>query len=149
MTGDPFRPGIVNADSPRSGAPTEGSFMKITSVTAVPLGVPLDEELRWGAMAVNVKGGIIVRITTDEGIEGIGEAGFSAAYFPTVGPIINQQLGPMLVGRDPRDIGALWQEMLNATHMWGRRGIETYALSGIDIALWDLLGKTSNQPVYR
>lgn len=123
--------------------------MKITSVTATPLGVPLDEELRWGAMAVNVKGGIVVRITTDEGSEGLGEAGFSAVYFPTVGPIINQQLGPMLIGRDPRDTGALWQEMLNATHMWGRRGIETYALSGIDIALWDLLGKISNQPVYR
>jgi D-galactarolactone cycloisomerase len=123
--------------------------MKITSVTAAPLGVPLDEELRWGAMVVDVKGGIVVRITTDEGLEGIGEAGFSAAYFPTVGPIINQQLGPMLVGRDPRDIGALWQEMLDATHMWGRRGIETYALSGIDIALWDLMGKISNQPVYR
>jgi D-galactarolactone cycloisomerase len=123
--------------------------MKITSVTAAPLGVPLDEELRWGAMVVNVKGGIVVKISTDEGFEGIGEAGFSAAYFPTVGPIINNQLGPMLVGRDPRDIGALWQEMLNATHMWGRRGIETYALSGIDIALWDLLGKVSNQPVYR
>lgn len=123
--------------------------MKITSVTATPLGVPLDEELRWGAMAVKVKGGIVVKITTDEGLEGIGEAGFSAVYFPTVGPIINQQLAPMLVGRDPRDIGGLWQEMLDATHMWGRRGIETYAVSGVDIALWDLLGKISNQPVYR
>ncbi|MDP9987414.1 L-alanine-DL-glutamate epimerase-like enolase superfamily enzyme [Arthrobacter oryzae] len=123
--------------------------MKITEVKAFPVGVPLDEPLRWGAMEVNVKGGIIVRVKTDEGIEGIGEAGFSAEYFPTVGPIINQQLGPMLIGRDPLDIASIWQDMLNATHMWGRRGIETYALSGIDIALWDLLGKASNQPVYR
>ncbi|GGH99940.1 mandelate racemase/muconate lactonizing enzyme family protein [Arthrobacter liuii] len=123
--------------------------MKITEVKAFPVGVPLDEPLRWGAMEVNVKGGIIVRVKTDEGIEGIGEAGFSAEYFPTVGPIINHQLGPMLIGRDPLDIAAIWQDMLNATHMWGRRGIETYALSGIDIALWDLLGKASNQPVYR
>ena len=123
--------------------------MKITSVTAVPLGVRLDETLRWGAMAVDVKGGIVVRVTTDEGVEGIGEAGFSAAYFPTVGPIINDQLGPMLVGRDPGEVGALWQEMFEATHMWGRRGIETYALSGVDMALWDLLGKVSGQPVYR
>lgn len=123
--------------------------MKITEVKAFPVGVPLDEPLRWGAMEVNVKGGIIVRVKTDEGIEGIGEAGFSAEYFPTVGPIINHQLGPMLIGRDPLDIASIWQDMLNATHMWGRRGIETYALSGIDIALWDLLGKASNQPVYR
>lgn len=123
--------------------------MRITGVSATPLGSPLEEELRWGAMAVHVKGGIVVRITTDEGLEGVGEAGFSAEYFPTVGPIINSQLAPMLIGKDPRDIGALWQQMLDATHMWGRRGIETYAISGVDIALWDLLGKIANQPVYR
>ena len=123
--------------------------MRITGVSATTLGSPLEEELRWGAMAVHVKGGIVVRITTDEGLEGVGEAGFSAEYFPTVGPIINSQLAPMLIGKDPRDIGALWQQMLDATHMWGRRGIETYAISGVDIALWDLLGKIANQPVYR
>lgn len=123
--------------------------MKITSVQAVPLGVPLEEPLRWGAMVVGVKGGIVVRVTTDAGYVGYGEAGFSAEYFSTVGPIINDQLAPMLVGQDPSDIASLWQQMLDATHMWGRRGIETYAISGIDIALWDLLGKVSNQPVYR
>lgn len=123
--------------------------MKITEVTAFPVGVALEEPLRWGAMVVNSKGGIVVRIRTDEGFEGIGEAGFSSEYFSTVGPIINDQLGPMIIGRDPLDIAALWQDMLSATHMWGRRGIETYALSGIDIALWDLLGKVSGQPIYR
>ena len=123
--------------------------MRITGVRATPLASPLEEKLRWGAMEVGVKGGIIVQVMTDEGLVGVGEAGFSAEYFPTVGPIINNQLGPMLVGQDPRDIASLWQQMLDATHMWGRRGIETYALSGIDIALWDLLGKISQQPVYR
>jgi D-galactarolactone cycloisomerase len=100
-------------------------------------------------MVVNTKGGIIVEVHTDEGLVGIGEAGFSSEYFSTVGPIINSQLAPMLVGQDPRDIESLWQQMLAATHMWGRRGVETYALSGIDIALWDLLGKIAGQPVYR
>src|SRR6478672_10298743 len=123
--------------------------MKITDVRAFPLGSPLEEALRWGAMAVNVKGGIVVEVHTDQGYVGIGEAGFSAEYFPTVGPIINDQLAPLLLGRDPLDIAAIWQQMLQATHMWGRRGIETYAMSGVDIALWDLLGKVSNQPVYR
>ena len=123
--------------------------MKITGVQAVPMASPLSERLRWGAMTVGLKGGIVVRVSTDEGLEGIGEAGFSAEYFPTVGPVINNQLAPLLVGEDPRDLGALWQRMLDATHMWGRRGIETYALSGIDIALWDLMGKIANQPVYR
>lgn len=123
--------------------------MRITSVVATPLGSPLAEPLRWGAMVVGTKGGIVVRITTDDGLVGIGEAGFSSEYFSTVGPIINHQLAPMLVGRDPRDIGTIWQQMLDATHMWGRRGVETYAVSGVDIALWDLLGKIAGQPVYR
>lgn len=122
--------------------------MKITGIRATPLGTPLEEKLRWGAMAVGVKGGIIVAVTTDEGYVGYGEAGFSSEYFSTVGPIINDQLAPLLIGQDPLHIESLWQQMLDATHMWGRRGIETYALSGIDIALWDLLGKVSNQPVY-
>jgi D-galactarolactone cycloisomerase len=123
--------------------------MKITGVEAVPLAVPLAENLRWGAMEVSVKGGILVRVSTDEGLVGYGEAGFSAQYFSTVGPIINEQLAPLLVGEDPRDAGRLWQRMFDATHMWGRRGVETYAVSGVDIALWDLLGKIAGLPVYR
>jgi L-alanine-DL-glutamate epimerase-like enolase superfamily enzyme len=123
--------------------------MKITTIEATPVSIPLDEPLRWGAMTVGVKGGVVVTVTTDEGIVGFGEAGFSAEYFPTVGPIVNDQLAPLLAGKDPLEIGARWQEMFEATHMWGRRGIETYAISGVDIALWDILGKVTGQPVYR
>jgi D-galactarolactone cycloisomerase len=123
--------------------------MKIESVKAYPVGLPLAEALRWGAMSVSTKGGIVVEVATSDGLVGIGEAGFSAEYFSTVGPIVNQQLGPMIVGRDPRDVSSLWHDMMRATHMWGRRGIETYALSGIDMALWDLLGKITAQPVHR
>lgn len=123
--------------------------MKIKSVTAYPVGLPLEENLQWGAMSVSTKGGIVVEVITDDGLVGIGEAGFSSEYFSTVGPIVNEQLGPMIVGRDPQDISALWHDMMRATHMWGRRGIETYALSGIDIALWDLLGKITEEPVHR
>jgi L-alanine-DL-glutamate epimerase-like enolase superfamily enzyme len=123
--------------------------MKIIGVEAVPLARPLAENLRWGAMEVSVKGGIVVRVTTDEGLVGYGEAGFSAEYFPTVGPVVNQQLAPLLIGEDPLDATALWQRMFDATHMWGRRGVETYAVSGVDIALWDLLGKIAGLPVYR
>ncbi|MDQ1621015.1 MAG: hypothetical protein QOE19_3584 [Actinomycetota bacterium] len=123
--------------------------MKIVSVRAYPVGLPLDEPLRWGAMSVSTKGGIVVEVETTDGLVGIGEAGFSSEYFSTVGPLVNDQLGPMILGRDPRDIAALWHDMMRATHMWGRRGVETYALSGIDIALWDLMGKMTSQPVHR
>ena len=123
--------------------------MKIESVVAYPVGLPLEENLQWGAMSVSTKGGIVVEVKTDEGLIGIGEAGFSSEYFSTVGPLINDQLGPLIIGRDPQDISALWHDMMRSTHMWGRRGIETYALSGIDIALWDLFGRITSQPVHR
>ena len=123
--------------------------MKITRIEAIPLGYALDESLRWGAMIVNVKGAIIVRIHTDEGLIGIGEAGLSSAYYSTVGPVINELLAPALISEDPLQINRIWEKMYRLTHLWGRRGVETYAISGIDIALWDLLGKVANQPVYR
>ncbi len=123
--------------------------MKITKVEALPVGVRLSEPLRWGAMSVSVKGGIVVRVHTDEGLVGLGEAGLSAEYYPTVGPVVSRLLSPLLVGHDPLLIGELWEMMFGVTHLWGRRGIETYALSGIDIALWDLLGKVTGQPLYR
>jgi L-alanine-DL-glutamate epimerase-like enolase superfamily enzyme len=122
---------------------------KITKVTSYPVGKRLETPVRWGTMAVSTKGSVLVTVETDEGLTGIGEAGFSAEYFRTVGPVVNELLGPMIVGEDPTDIGRLWQRMFENTHMWGRRGVETYALSGVDIALWDLLGKVAGLPVHR
>lgn len=123
--------------------------MKITKVQAIPIGTALKEPLRWGKMAVATKGGILVKVDTDEGVFGIGEAGFSSEYFSTVGPVVNERLAPLLLGEDPLDVAMLWHKMFDATHMWGRRGVETYAISGVDIALWDLLGKVAGQPVYK
>ncbi|MFV0406600.1 MAG: mandelate racemase/muconate lactonizing enzyme family protein [Propioniciclava sp.] len=122
--------------------------MKISQVEVMALGVPLDEPLRWGAMEVHTKGGVIVRISTDEGVTGIGEAGFSAEYYPTVAPAITHQLAPLLIGENPLAIRHLWEKMHAATHIWGRRGIETYALSGVDTALWDIAGKVANLPIH-
>ena len=61
--------------------------------------------------------------------------------------MIRDVLTPLLIGEDPRLIGRLWHRMFDATHGWGRRGTETYAVSGVDIALWDLLGKACGRPV--
>ena len=116
--------------------------------TAVEVfGVERDLPLRWGTMEVATKGGVLVRVGTDEGLEGLGEAGFSIAYLSRVAPVIRDVLAPLLIGEDPRLIGRLWHRMYDATHGWGRRGIETYAVSGVDIALWDLLGKACGRPV--
>jgi L-alanine-DL-glutamate epimerase-like enolase superfamily enzyme len=88
-------------------------------------------------------------VHTDEGITGLGEAGFSSMYWPSVGPIITQTLRPLLLGEDPLLIEHLFARMYRATHGWGRRGFQTYAVSGVEIALWDILGKAAGLPIWR
>ena len=123
--------------------------MKITDVVATPVSMQLKEPRWWGTMASPSIGCIIVEVKTDEGITGIGEAGFTSMYWPSVGPILNQTLKPLVVGEDPLLIEHLFTRMHRATHGWGRRGFQTYAVSGIEIALWDIMGKATGLPIWR
>jgi L-rhamnonate dehydratase len=91
-------------------------------------------------------GWLVVEIFTDEGVAGIG----NAALAPQVTKqAIDLYLKPLLIGQNPWDIEFLWQHMYRKTMAFGRKGIGMVAISAVDIALWDLLGKSANQPVYR
>jgi L-lyxonate dehydratase len=91
-------------------------------------------------------GWLVVEIFTDDGLVGIG----NAALAPQVTkPVIDLHLKPLLIGKDPWDIEFLWQHMYRKTMAFGRRGIGMVAISAVDIALWDILGKSAKQPVYR
>lgn len=88
-----------------------------------------------------------VRIETDEGITGIGEA-TTEWYEHAVVAMIEQQFAPILIGQDPTKINRAWQEMRR--RFWWRDGVaSTSAISGIDQALWDILGKSVGLPVYK
>lgn len=91
-------------------------------------------------------GWLIVEIFTDDGQVGIGNAALAA--FGTK-QVIDTYLRPILVGADPWDIEFLWQHMYRKTMAFGRKGIGMAAISAVDIALWDILGKSAKQPVYR
>ena len=140
--------------------------MKITRVQAIWLQVPIAPEQQhvsdFGRAATFDTA--LVRIETDAGITGVGEAKVSAGRpgdYHGVVAIINQEFGPALVGQDPRNISLIWDNLYNGTrrhyaiargHVFpalGRRGVSVSALSGIDIALWDILGKSLNAPVWR
>ena len=89
---------------------------------------------------------LIVEITTDQGLVGIG----NAALAPRVAKqLIDLYLRPLLLGADPWDVEMLWQRMYRETLPFGRKGIGMAAISAVDIALWDLLGKSAGQPVFR
>jgi L-rhamnonate dehydratase len=88
---------------------------------------------------------VLVEITTDEGIVGIGTAvGGDASV-----AIINGHFARLLAGEDPSDIERLWDEMFRSSLPYGRKGLPVMAISGVDEALWDLLGKAAGVPVYR
>jgi L-alanine-DL-glutamate epimerase-like enolase superfamily enzyme len=91
-------------------------------------------------------GWLIVEIFTNDGLVGIGNAALSPRVTKQ---IIDLYLAPLLIGADPWDIELLWQEMYRRTMAFGRRGAGMVAISAVDIALWDLLGKSARQPVYR
>jgi L-lyxonate dehydratase len=91
-------------------------------------------------------GWLIVEIFTDNGLVGIGNAALSPQVSKQV---VDLYLKPVLTGADPWDIEALWQHMYRKTMAFGRKGIGMAAISAVDIALWDILGKSAKQPVYR
>ncbi len=87
---------------------------------------------------------LLVRVITDDGIEGIG------GPVPAGGRIIvEQHLRNLLVGKDPFDIEMLWDQMYRSSLPYGRKGLPIMAISAIDIALWDIIGKATGQPVYK
>lgn len=89
---------------------------------------------------------LVCEIETDDGIIGLG----NAALAPQVAKqIIDLYLAPLLIGEDPFDTEYLWQKMYRRTMAWGRKGIGMVAISAVDIALWDIMGKTTGKPVFK
>jgi L-alanine-DL-glutamate epimerase-like enolase superfamily enzyme len=91
-------------------------------------------------------GWLIVEVMTDTGLVGIGEAALSPRLTKQA---IDLYLKPILIGTDPLDIEYLWQLMYRWTMAFGRKGVGMTAISAVDIALWDLFGKATKQPVFK
>ncbi|MBR0661768.1 mandelate racemase/muconate lactonizing enzyme family protein [Neoroseomonas oryzicola] len=140
--------------------------MKITRVQATWCHVPIPYERQHTSDFGRVTSfdSVIVRIETDAGITGWGEckAGVgSAAACAGLAAIVNLDYAPLLVGQDPRDISRLWDVMYNTPRegyavaeghvlpQLGRRGLSISAIAGVDVALWDILGKSLGVPVWR
>jgi L-alanine-DL-glutamate epimerase-like enolase superfamily enzyme len=91
---------------------------------------------------------LLVKIETDEGITGWGEA-FPHRVWKAVRSLIETLVAPACVGADPADIAGLMNMLIYRVHGVGRAGPVMYALSGVDTALWDILGKVKKQPIYK
>ena len=120
--------------------------MKISDIRAIPLSYRCEPPYGSAGGMQASRGALLVEVETDGGITGVGEAGVGGG---STKHVIEQQLRPMLVGEDPLLIEGLWQKMFARTRQFGRRGIVMNAISGVDIALWDIAGKAAKLPVYR
>lgn len=121
--------------------------MKITSVEPIHLRVPVVEEIPDGTLDV-----LVVRIHTDEGITGIGEVTSQsyvckACFEAPRSAARRHGLSSILVGEDPLDPERLWEKMYYETNRYGRRGAAIHAISGADIALWDICGQHAGKRV--
>jgi L-alanine-DL-glutamate epimerase-like enolase superfamily enzyme len=88
----------------------------------------------------------VVEVETDTGLVGLG----NVALAPRVAKaIIDEYLSPLAIGQDPWDYEYINQRMYRATHAWGRKGVGMAAISAIDIAIWDILGKSVGKPVFK
>ena len=98
---------------------------------------------RWDRMEI-----LLVRVETADGLVGWGEA-FGHAAIASTKAALDTIVAPLVVGRDSADIAGLTRRVLHAVHLLGRNGPFVYAFSGIEIALWDIMGKRCGQPVWR
>jgi L-lyxonate dehydratase len=104
-------------------------------------------ELPADAMAgFRFHGWLIVEVFTDNGLVGIGNAALAPRLTKQA---IDVYLTPLLLGQDPFDTEFLWQHMYRRTMAFGRKGVGMVATSAVDIALWDILGKATAQPVFK
>ena len=121
--------------------------MKITDVICHQLSVAVDEPFTSArGQYYKTKGAMVVEIVTDEGIVGWGDCYGPAAVSRS---IIESLYRPALIGQDPFNVEPIWEMLYNKIKDYGLSGMTISAISGVDIALWDIIGKACNQPVHR
>lgn len=124
--------------------------MKITDVQTIRLraAIPADGQVFSRSGIRSTRSTTLVRVDTDEGISGIGSASGNGELIEV---IVAKVIKPLLVGMDPTEIDTIWDKAyVRGGHKeFGTRGIGVVALSGVDIALWDILGKAHGVPLYQ
>ena len=124
--------------------------MKITDIKTIRLraNIPEDDQVLSRSGVRSSRSTTLVQIETDEGISGLGSCSGNGELIEV---IVARILKPLLIGMDPTEIEAIWDKAyVRGGHKeFGTRGIGVVALSGIDVALWDVLGKIRGQPIYQ
>ena len=121
--------------------------MKIRDVRAHYLRSSLEQPFGWSVYTTPIRQALLVEVETDDGLVGWGEAG--SGTLPRTGQaFVEEVLRPLAVGRDPFDVNLVWQAAQATFDRagWGG-GLAVQALSGLEVALWDLMGIATGRPV--
>ena len=127
--------------------------MNIAKIETFPLRIPFkpgsgSAASAWGDAGQPTADSLLVKVTTDQGLEGWGEAfGFRAVASAKLA--VDELIAPLCIGRDARQIGPLMLDVQKKLQVFGRGGPLLYAISAVDIALWDVAGKAAEAPLCR
>ena len=123
--------------------------MKITSIKSHVLRYELENELGYSQQYYKHRTAHLVEVETDEGITGWGEC-FGPGNIALANKLIVEKvIQPLIIGEDPLNKEYIWNKIYNLLRDSGQKGMPIQALSGVDIALWDILGKKINMPLYQ
>ena len=120
----------------------------IKVVRAIPISIPLQNPVRFSTRQVDTRQFVLVFLGTTGGLEGIGYTYTGASGAQACATFVEEVLAPRLVGHGAFSPERVWADLYQETLLLGRRGLGLRALSAVDIALWDLLGKALDAPLY-
>jgi L-alanine-DL-glutamate epimerase-like enolase superfamily enzyme len=133
--------------------------MKITQIEVIPLARKLEQAFVGGTYLITNRNTLVTRVYTDKGLMGETFGGDEDQTQADIVSLIRDHFEPLLLGEDPRDVERLWRKMFFSNIDLGNRGLHTLdlhnrgilmqAISAVDMALWDLLGKTYKVPLYK
>ncbi len=123
--------------------------MKIAKIRSHVLQCDMPEELGYSQQFYSRRTAHLVEVTTDEGVTGWGECFGPGTIALANKGIVEGVIQPMAVGMDPLDRDVIWHKVYNLMRDHGQKGMPLQALSGVDIALWDIAGKVTQQPVHK
>jgi D-galactarolactone cycloisomerase len=124
--------------------------LKISGIQIFPLRYEMPYPLTYARGEYKVREALLLKILTDDPqLFGWGESAMWGGPHAVTAAVIEREIFPLILGEDPRRPEYLWERVFQETYYHGRRGILMAALSGIDIALWDILGKSAGEPLWR
>jgi D-arabinonate dehydratase len=125
--------------------------MKITDVQSAVVSIPLHKPTAFATTVVTAREYVVAWVQTDEGLRGLGftVGGRYAGEGHLIHTAIQHNLKQLIIGENPFAVERLWQRMFQTTLLMGRRGAVMRAISALDIALWDIIGRVAGQPLYQ